>query len=392
LSNLTILFQITCTDLHLHKKRKVESIIDDSAAFSGPSTTHVEQKNSHADLSKRGAKFMRRDQFENIETWSERARGIRKEEVSSFAGRFVSQLIDTIQVICRIEDHSYSAIPFTANKTHDKRVGCAAALSFASSENPLEMSGWMSGKLDLPALGIKDKANVAKCYQLFVLSECEDDAVELAIAHPNTENCWVENTVQRVMLRRGDTFCIPPGNVYRLENHSSEVSALLNWTIIKALSVPDARKEQQRSDQSKEPSRVTRQCFDAKRQRTSVCGEVMQSADSVVIPSATDEASSLGLQTKTGGGSGDWCRLEDDLIICMQTAAKDWNFARTVKWLAQLNAKRGRAVTRTELDTRSRYLELCATGRTASRLLDDQIRSMVDVIRNSVTSRLTASD
>lgn len=36
-----------------------------------------------------------------------------------------------------------------------------------------------------------------------------------------------------MLLRKGDSFFIPPGNIYRLENHSNTKSAMLYWTIIK---------------------------------------------------------------------------------------------------------------------------------------------------------------
>ncbi len=207
---------------------------------------------------------------------------------------------------------------------------CVAAMSFVISENPRDTSGWMSGKLVLPARGMKDTENVGKCYQLFVLSECQDGAVELAIAHPATDNCWIEKTVQRVLLRRGDTFTIPPGNLYRLENHSPMVSALLNWTIIQTLSVPDAQgmsdsqPAQGLSDsQSKDLHRTRRQCFDAK-------GVGAHQAKSDALQTDSEVADEVELLLAMGGG---WAPLEDDLIICVQSAIVDKDFTRTEKCL-----------------------------------------------------------
>jgi hypothetical protein len=36
-------------------------------------------------------------------------------------------------------------------------------------------------------------------------------------------------------MRRGDFFCVPPGNIYRLENHSTAKAARLSYTIIKPI-------------------------------------------------------------------------------------------------------------------------------------------------------------
>ena len=38
--------------------------------------------------------------------------------------------------------------------------------------------------------------------------------VEVAIADPNSE-VWVADSAQRVLLKAGDSFFIPPGNIYR---------------------------------------------------------------------------------------------------------------------------------------------------------------------------------
>ena len=64
------------------------------------------------------------------------------------------------------------------------------------------------------------------CYQ--------DNALELGLADPKEEE-WRDNLAQRVLLRQGDHFFVPPGNIYRLENHSAVSSCMLSWTIIKPL-------------------------------------------------------------------------------------------------------------------------------------------------------------
>ena len=40
------------------------------------------------------------------------------------------------------------------------------------------------------------------------------------MADPREEE-WRDDLAQRVLLRQGDFFFVPPGNIYRLENHSA---------------------------------------------------------------------------------------------------------------------------------------------------------------------------
>jgi len=39
-------------------------------------------------------------------------------------------------------------------------------------------------------------------------------AVEVAIADPSNE-VWVAESAQRILLKTGDSFFVPPGNIYR---------------------------------------------------------------------------------------------------------------------------------------------------------------------------------
>ena len=55
------------------------------------------------------------------------------------------------------------------------------------------------------------------------MSECQDGALELGIADP-AEPEWHDETAQRQLLKKGD-FYVPPGNIYRLENHSQNIES-----------------------------------------------------------------------------------------------------------------------------------------------------------------------
>ncbi len=71
------------------------------------------------------------------------------------------------------------------------------------------------------------------------------NSLEFALADPSSQDGeFDEKTAQRFLLSKGDMFQIPPGNVYRIENHSKTEDAKLFWTIIKCTS----RAEQEDSD------------------------------------------------------------------------------------------------------------------------------------------------
>lgn len=93
------------------------------------------------------------------------------------------------------------------------------------------------GYVDLPPEAIKDAEGVGKYTQLFFVSDCQDGALELGLAHPDLD-AWEDSTAQRMLLKKGDQFYVPPGNIYRLENHSTAKSAMLFWTIIKPIEQP----------------------------------------------------------------------------------------------------------------------------------------------------------
>ena len=66
------------------------------------------------------------------------------------------------------------------------------------------------------------------------LRALQDGALELGIADP-AEPEWHDETAQRQLLKKGDSFYVPPGNIYRLENHSADTESTIFWTIIKPI-------------------------------------------------------------------------------------------------------------------------------------------------------------
>ena len=106
---------------------------------------------------------------------------------------------------------------------------------FSQPEIPNVMSGWISGYVVLPPGAIKDAEGVGECSQVFFIADCQDGGVELGIADPK-EEVWRDDIAQRVVMSSGDSFFVPPGNIYRLENHSTTSEAIIYWTIVKPLS------------------------------------------------------------------------------------------------------------------------------------------------------------
>jgi len=142
---------------------------------------------------------------------------------------------ENMRVVCTAESLQPAlALPRTAKRPAGRdRVGYAAH-AFNMPEVPGVSSGWISGFVDLPPEAIKDAEGVGKYAQVFFVSDCQDGALELGIAHPKLD-MWEHHTAQRLLLSKGDSFFVPPGNIYRLENHSASKSCMLFWTIIKPL-------------------------------------------------------------------------------------------------------------------------------------------------------------
>jgi centromere protein C len=140
-----------------------------------------------------------------------------------------------LKVVCYEETlQPPSALPVTAKRPPGKDKVGSAAQSFNVPEIPKQMSGWISGFVELPPQAIKDAEGVGECAQVFFISECQDGALELGIADPK-EPEWQDETAQRQLLNKGDSFFVPPGNIYRLENHSYSTACTIFWTIVKPI-------------------------------------------------------------------------------------------------------------------------------------------------------------
>lgn len=90
------------------------------------------------------------------------------------------------------------------------------------------------GALELPAGAIKDPEGIGNFTQIFYVTGGQPGALEVAIAHPQ-EDTWSDAYAQRLLLSPGDSFYLPPLNMYRLENHSKSSTCSLYYMIIKPM-------------------------------------------------------------------------------------------------------------------------------------------------------------
>lgn len=98
------------------------------------------------------------------------------------------------------------------------------------------MPGYISGNLVLPPKGVKDAEGVGACAQVFTLFDCQPKSIEVAIADPEVnDGKYDAESAQRFLLSKGEMFHVPPGNIYRIENHSKKAACTLYWTIIRPM-------------------------------------------------------------------------------------------------------------------------------------------------------------
>ncbi len=86
----------------------------------------------------------------------------------------------------------------------------------------------------MPPEASKDAEGVGKYAQVFFISEGQSQSLEFGLADPSND-VWSESSAQRVLLGPGDSFYVPPGNIYRLENHSRNSSCKLYYLINKPI-------------------------------------------------------------------------------------------------------------------------------------------------------------
>lgn len=126
-------------------------------------------------------------------------------------------------------------------KGESKLTGRAAQAFNVSTDNNPFYPGYIMGNLTLPPTAIKDAESVGSCAQTFTVVFGQPKSLEVSFGDPDNEEGYLDAaTAQRFLLSPGDLFRIPPGNCYRLQNHSTKVECFLTWTIIRANQEIDA--------------------------------------------------------------------------------------------------------------------------------------------------------
>lgn len=123
----------------------------------------------------------------------------------------------------------------TRKKSEGTVVGNAASAFHVSNEESDDYVGFIMGNLTLPPKGVKDSESVGYCAQTFTVVTGQAGSVEIAFGDPAEDMNGALNpkTAHRFLLGPKDLFRIPPGNCYRLENHSKHSECFLTWTIIR---------------------------------------------------------------------------------------------------------------------------------------------------------------
>jgi centromere protein C len=125
-------------------------------------------------------------------------------------------------------------MPKTRKKSDGNVVGKAAQSFLMANELNRSFPGYIVGHLILPPQGIKDAESVGMCAQVFTVVRGQAKSIEIAYGDPEHEAVkWDPKHAERFLLSVGDNFLVPPGNSYRLQNHSHSTECLLSWTIIR---------------------------------------------------------------------------------------------------------------------------------------------------------------
>jgi hypothetical protein len=147
-----------------------------------------------------------------------------------------TQKPQVMKIVSHKDEKTPIELPITGHRPPGKTGVARAAQHFYIPQINGKSSAWISGSVELPPGAIKDAEGVGDVTQVFFVSDCQDNAIELAIADPSQAE-WNPEKAQRQLLAKGDSFFVPSGNVYRLENHSVDHKCLIFWTIIRDLEI-----------------------------------------------------------------------------------------------------------------------------------------------------------
>jgi centromere protein C len=129
----------------------------------------------------------------------------------------------------------YTDLPVSSKrKKSEGKVSGKATQAFNVPTDDDQYIGYIAGNLVLPPKGIKDPESSGACALAFTVCSGQPGAFEVAYGDPHEPEGLIDpDTAQRFLLGPGDMFRVPPGNCYRLQNHSKTTDCVLTWTIIR---------------------------------------------------------------------------------------------------------------------------------------------------------------
>lgn len=141
------------------------------------------------------------------------------------------------EVVAYASEMKHHDLPITKprKKSESKLTSKACqAFDIKYDDDDIYRPGYIMGNLILAPTAIKDSESVGTFAQTFTVCTCQPKALEVAYGDPDQPGGALDPaTAQRFLLSPGDLFRVPPGNSYRLENHSQRTDAVLTWTIIR---------------------------------------------------------------------------------------------------------------------------------------------------------------
>lgn len=134
--------------------------------------------------------------------------------------------INKMNVICRASEIEHRELP----SVDGEQPGFAGQSFNLRSSHPF--SRWICGRLGLPPGAAKEAESVGDAVQVFYVTNCQPQAVEVSFG-PVTDEYFDTAKATRFLLNPGDEFYVPSRNAYYLKNYSEKATCDLHFTIMK---------------------------------------------------------------------------------------------------------------------------------------------------------------
>lgn len=143
--------------------------------------------------------------------------------------------VEDKKVVAYASQMKHMELPLSGTQEWDKGAVTGSFAHAFFSDKCDNYVGYVMGNLVLKPGGIKGADKGPACLT-FTVCTGQAKALELAFGDPDdSERKFVYDTAQRFFLGPGDMFRVPPGNTYRLVNHSISNSCMVSWTWIKPI-------------------------------------------------------------------------------------------------------------------------------------------------------------